>query len=457
MSSVETKWGNDSLEASDKDVFDLANEEKERQRGGLCLIASENFASKAVMEATGTHFTNKYAEGYPGRRYYGGTAVCDKLERLCQERALAAFGLSAEEWGVNVQAYSGSPANFAVYTGLLRAHDRMMGLDLPSGGHLTHGFRTAGNASLTASSKYFESMPYRVSSENGLIDYDEMERSAALFRPNLIIAGGSAYPQEWDYARMRKLADEHKAYLMADIAHISGLVLTKHAESPFEHCDVVTMTTHKTLRGPRGALIFYRLDKQSHLEPSKSIGQCIDSAIFPATQGGPHMNAIAGIAVALKEAMSEQYRSYIGQVCTNTKALCARLQHHGYVIVTGGSVNHLLLWNVRALGLTGSKVESALDLAGMYANKNSIFGDKSALTPGGIRLGTPCMTSRGFTEKDFEQVADFCHEATQIALDVQKQHGKLLKNFLPALRDDPRLSELRARVSKFTQSFPMPG
>jgi glycine hydroxymethyltransferase len=457
------------LEDMDAEVFALINEESDRQREGLCLIASENFASKAVMEATGSSFCNKYAEGYPGRRYYGGTAVCDKLETLCQQRALAAFNLDKREWGVNVQAYSGSTANWCVQSALLEPHDRLMGLDLPSGGHLTHGYRTA-TRRLTASGRFFESMPYRVNGElGGLIDYDEMERSAALFRPKLLIAGASAYPRRWDYERMRRVADASGAYLMADISHISGLVAARLANDPFELCDVVTTTTHKTLRGPRGALIFFRRTPPRPLD-GRSVAAVraadakpynlearINDSVFPANQGGPHMNAIAAIAVALKEAATPEFREYVERVRDNAAALAERLAALGHVIVSGGTDNHLLLVNVRADGLTGSKVERALELAAIYVNKNSIYGDKSALTPGGIRLGSPCLTSRGFQTKHFEQIGDFVHRAIDIAQRLQTETGSLLKNFLPALEQSKEIAALRQDVFALGSQFPIPG
>lgn len=445
-----------------KQIFDLIEKEKLRQFEGLELIASENFTSQAVMEANGSCLTNKYSEGYPNARYYGGNENIDKIEEIAKKRALECFGLSAEKWGVNVQPYSGSPANFEVYTALLSPHDRIMGLDLPSGGHLTHGYYT-NKKKISASSIFFESMPYSVNPETGLVDYAKLRELATIFRPKLLLCGASAYAREWDYATLRNIADSVGCLLHCDMAHYSGLVAAKELSSPFDYCDIVTTTTHKSLRGPRAGVIFFRRGDKPKKEgvdgPAEKYDfeERINFAVFPSCQGGPHNHQVAAIAVAMKDAMTPEFKEYARMVRLNCKALAAALMGYGYKLVTNGTDNHLILWDLRPQGLTGSKVEKLLDKCHITTNKNAIPGDQNALNPGGLRVGTCALTSRGFKEADFVQVAAFLHRAIGIAVAIQNKSGKLLKDFLSALDSNEDIKKLAHDVKSFAVKFTMPG
>jgi glycine hydroxymethyltransferase len=436
-----------SLQNSDPEIYELIQKETKRQI--YELIASENFTSKAVMEANGSILTNKYSEGLPGKRYYGGNEYIDILENICKSRALILYNLKQDEWAVNVQSYSGSTANFSVYTALLNPGDKIMGLDLPSGGHLTHGYKIVtkdGNIkNISSSAIYFNSQSYKIDSVTGLIDYDLLEIDAIKFQPKLIICGASAYPRDFDYKRLRDIADKCNCYLMADMAHISGLVATNQANNPFEYCDVVTTTTHKTLRGPRAGIIFCL----------KKYENDINFAVFPSNQGGPHNNTIAGIAVALKEANTESFKTYIRNVKINAKTLANELQKYGYKIVTNGTDNHLLLWDLRPLKLTGSKMEKICEYVNITLNKNSVHGDTSAMNPGGIRIGTSALTTRNFKQTDFIIIAKLLHETCQLALVIQDSiDSKLLKDFEKELQKNDKIKQLNNIIQAFASSFP---
>eukprot|EP01040_Poterioochromonas_malhamensis_P006422 gene6422-6918_t len=469
MSNAETlKWANAlnlPLKETDPELYNIIEKEKDRQRDSLVLIASENFTSKSVFDALGSVMSNKYSEGYPAARYYGGNENIDKAEVLCQKRALDAFNLDHEKWGVNVQSLSGSPANFQAYSAVLNPHDRIMALDLPHGGHLSHGYQTD-TKKISSVSVFFETFPYRLDESTGLIDYDRMEENARLYRPKLIVAGASAYARLIDYARMRKIADLNNSYLLSDMAHISGLVSAGVIPSPFDHSDIVTTTTHKSLRGPRGAMIFYRKGVRGENKKGEKIYYDLESkinfAVFPGAQGGPHNHTISALATALKQAQSPEYKAYQEQVVKNSKHFAEVLKKKGYVLVGGGTDNHLVLINLKkSRDLDGARVERVLELANIAANKNTIPGDVSAMTPGGIRIGTPALTSRGFTEEDFVQVAEFFDRAVNITQQIKSKTGPKVKDFKAALEkganDFPELVQLQKDVVAFARQFPTIG
>ncbi|KAL9109005.1 MAG: hypothetical protein Q9227_006245 [Pyrenula ochraceoflavens] len=459
------------LEKADPTVFDIIQKEKTRQKNFINLIPSENFTSQAVLDALGSVMQRA--------RYYGGNQFIDESETLCQKRALETFGLDEKEWGVNVQALSGSPANLYAYSALLNTHDRIMGLDLPHGGHLSHGYQTP-TKKISAISKYFETLPYRLDEKTGLIDYAKLRDLALLYRPKIIIAGTSAYSRLIDYSQMRSIAEEAGAYLLSDMAHISGLVAGGVIPPPFPYSDIVVTTTHKSLRGPRGAMIFFRkgvrrTDKKGNPEMYDLEGP-INASVFPGHQGGPHNHTITALAVALKQAQSKEFKEYQEMVLKNAKALAERLGNAGYTgglgynVVSGGTENHLVLLDLRDKGIDGSRVERVLELCSVASNKNTVPGDRSALIPGGLRMGTPAMTTRGFLPSDFTRVAEIVDRAVKIAIKVDKdaktkaeaegKKGGTRKVFMEFLGEGEGVSEvlgLRREVEEWVGTFEVSG
>jgi glycine hydroxymethyltransferase len=407
-----------SLREVDHEVADALRGEVERQAYGLELIASENFVSEAVLEAMGSVLTNKYAEGYPGRRYYGGCEYSDVVERLARERAKELFG--AEH--ANAQPHSGSQANQAVYFSVLKPGDTVFGMDLSHGGHLTHGHP------LNLSGILYNIVPYGVSREDETIDYDALEALAREHRPKLIVCGASAYPRIIDFERIAAIASEVEAFVMADIAHIAGPVATGRHPSPVPHCEFVTTTTHKTLRGPRGGLVLCK----------KKQAKILNRTVFPGLQGGPFMHVIAAKAVAFKEALQPAYKEYIDRVLANAKALAARIEEHGYRIVSGGTDNHLFLVDVFSKGITGKDAEQALEIAGITTNKNTIpFDENPPMVASGLRIGTPAVTTRGMGLPEMEVIGDLMVEA------------------LERREDESALAAVKARVNELSAGFPL--
>ncbi|KAG9237862.1 serine hydroxymethyltransferase [Amylocarpus encephaloides] len=454
-----------SLLDTDPEVAEVMRAEIQRQRESIILIASENVTSRAVFDALGSPMSNKYSEGYPGARYYGGNQHIDAIELMCQARALKAFNIDSEKWGVNVQCLSGSPANLQVYQAIMRPHDRLMGLDLPHGGHLSHGYQTP-TRKISAVSTYFETFPYRVNLETGIIDYDQLEANALMYRPKVLVAGTSAYCRLIDYARMRKIADLVGAYLVVDMAHISGLIAAGVIPSPFEHADIVTTTTHKSLRGPRGAMIFFRkgvrkTDAKTGKETLYDLEGPINFSVFPGHQGGPHNHTITALAVALKQATTSEFKQYQEQVVKNAKALENEFKKLGYKLVADGTDSHMVLLDLRPQALDGARVEAVLEQVNIACNKNSIPGDKSALTPCGIRIGTPAMTSRGFGEEHFNKVVDYIDQCIKICKEVQAELPKpdnKLKDFKAKVSSGEveKINTMRKEIALWAGAFPLP-
>lgn len=418
----------------DTQLFDLINKELARQRNGIELIASENFTSLQVMQAMGTVPTNKYAEGYPGKRYYGGCEVVDEIENLAIERLKKIFNAS---WA-NVQPHSGAQANAAVFLACLKPGEKVLGLDLSMGGHLTHG------SPANFSGKNYQALFYGVIKETGLVDYDQLEATALKEKPKMIICGASAYSRDWDYKRIREVADKIGAVVMADIAHPAGLIAKGLLNDPFEHCHIITSTTHKTLRGPRGGIIMLRHDFENLWgikDPkgnTRTMSQLLDLAVFPGTQGGPLEHVIAAKAVAFGEILSDDYTSYAKQVIANAQAMAKAFVSRGYDLISNGTDNHLMLIDLRNKNLTGKKAQETLDKAHITLNKNAVpFDDKSPFVTSGIRVGVPAITTRGMKESDMETVVAM--------LDKVLQHAD----------DEKTISDTKSEVKELMQKFPL--
>lgn len=421
-----------SLQTQDPDIYNLIQKETQRQSEGLEMIPSENHTSGAVIEALGSRLTDKYSEGYPGMRYYGGCENVDVVENLARDRAKELFGATH----ANVQPHSGCPANIAVYFALLDPGDTLMGLDLYHGGHMTHGLK------LNFSGKFYNSVLYTCTPE-GLIDIDKMRAMAHEFKPKILVTGGSAYSRQYDWATYKEIADEVGAYMLADMSHVAGLVAGGVHPNPVGIADVVTTTTHKTLRGPRGAMI---LCNGLPSTPTKKVERTrenlpslIDRAIIPGLQGGPHNHQTAAIAVALKEAMQPEFKMYAQQILNNAKTLAAELMSRGFEIVTGGTETHLMLVNLTNKNMPGKVAESALSKAGITVNKNTVpFDPRSPFDPSGIRLGTPALTTRGMKEAEMKQVAGFIERAITNA------------------ENESELAKIHGEVTEMCKSFPLP-
>ena len=414
------------LSKTDSKIYNLINKEITRQKNGLSLIASENYASPAVIEAMGTALSNKYSEGYPGKRYYGGNEFIDKIETLAIERAKKLF--KAEH--ANVQPHSGSQANAAVYLALLNYKDKILGIDLSAGGHLTHG------SPVNFSGQLYNFSYYGVHPKTEKVVLKEVEKIALKFRPKLIIVSTTAYSRTLEFRKFRKIADKVKAYLMADIAHIAGLVAAGFHPHPFPYCDVVTTTTHKTLRGPRGGLILSKIKDRINSKGKLNLAEKIDRAVFPGMQGGPLDHVIAAKAVCFLEAMKPSFKKYQKQIILNAKAMADEFQKQGFKVISGGTDNHLMVIDISPIGLSSKLIQDELDKVGIYVNRNAIpFDKRPAYNPSGIRLGSPAITSRGLKEKECRQVVELIValikniDSQKIKIEIKKQVKRLVKKF----------------------------
>jgi len=386
------------LKKEDPLLYQMVKSEIERQKNTIDLIPSENFVSPAILEVLGSPLTNKYSEGYPGKRYYPGNEFYDKIEKLAQQRALKVFSLK-KNWQVNVQPYSGSPANLAVYNALLKPGEILMGMSLSSGGHLTHGH------SVNFSGKIYKAIPYHLNPKTELIDFNEVEKLAKKHRPKIIVCGLTAYSKKIDFKKFSVIAKKTGAYLLADISHISGLIAANLHPSPFPYCDIVTTTIHKTLKGPRSAAIFTNQSSSLAKKNNINLSELIDKSVFPGLQGGPHNNVIAAAACAFKEALQPKFKKYQKQVLENASFLAKDLIGYGFRIVSGGTENHLMVIDLRNTFVSGREAEKLLEKAGLLANRNTVPGDPSPFNPSGIRIGTPACTTRGMGKKEMNLIA----------------------------------------------------
>lgn len=443
------------LSVADPEMYELCLKEKERQKNSIELIASESYVSESVLHVSASLTHNKYSEGLPGARYYCGTSVIDQIELLCQKRALDLYKLDKNVWGVNVQPYSGSVANFQVYNALIGPNGRLMGMDLFSGGHLSHGFKINEKIKVSATSKYFESFSYKIELD-GNIDYDKIEEGFVKNKIQILIAGASAYPGDFDYKRLREIADKNQAYLMCDMAHISGLVAYNKMNNPFEYCDIVTTTVQKMLRGPKAALIFFKKEKNG-----KNLEMLINKSVFPSTQGGPHNQTIAGIATALKLATTTEYKNYIDGILRNIQIFVKKFKENKIKMLMDGTVNHLILFSLDEIEYNGEKcnisanlASTVFDFVGISLNKNSLPGDKSAVLPSGIRIGTPSITSRGFLAEDVEKVADLI---VQVLYFLAKHRNVEENDLLSMIEKNSEISAMKKKVKEIANKYPIPG
>ncbi|MBI4130239.1 serine hydroxymethyltransferase [Candidatus Roizmanbacteria bacterium] len=439
------------LKNSDPRIFEIIQSESLRQSIQLQMIPSENYASAAVREAVGSVLMNKYSEGQVKKRYYQGNKYIDEVEQLCKDRAMKAFRLDPEEWGVNVQALSGTPANVAVLTGLLEPGEKIMAMYLPDGGHLSHGWMFK-DKKITFTSKVFQIEYYHVDPKTKVFDYDQVEQQAKRYKPKMLIAGGTAYPREINHKRMGEIARKVGAYYLADIAHEAGLVAGGANTSPFPYAHVVTMTTHKTLRGPRGAIIFAR----------KDLIETINKSVFPGLQGGPHNHTIAGITVALGEVLKPSFKTYTKQVVKNAQVLAKELTRYGYDLVSGGTDKHLILIDLRKQGISGVIPAKALEVANIIVNFNTVpYDSASPMYPSGLRLGTPAITTRGMKEKEMKQIARWIYEVIDEVSEFKlptnpKERRIFIRETEKKLVNNKKLLRIGAEVKKLTQKFPVP-